>query len=133
MTKPTTKATKPTRKAAKPATIDAYLASFPPEVRARLATLRDAIRRVAPRCEETISYGIPAYVLDGRYVVYFAGWKRHVSLYPIPDADAALEEELRAYRAGRGTLRFALDEPIPVGLVERIVALLLERRLRADR
>lgn len=116
-----------------PATIDDYLATFPPEVQAKLATVREAIRRVAPRCQETVGYGIPAYTLDGRYVVYFAGWKRHISLYPIPDTDAALAQEMLPYRAGRGTLRFPLTEPIPVGLVERVVALLLERRLAACR
>jgi len=117
----------------RPATVDAYLATFPPEVRARLVTVREAIRRAAPQCQETISYGIPAYTLDDRHVVYFAGWKRHISLYPVPDVDAELAQQLLPYRAGRGTLRFRLADPIPLALVERVVAVLLEQRLAGDR
>jgi uncharacterized protein YdhG (YjbR/CyaY superfamily) len=116
-----------------PGSIEVYLEAFPPEVLSKLAEVRDAIRRAAPGCEEIISYGIPAFTLAGRYVVYFAGWKRHVSLYPVPDLDAELAQQLRPYRAGRGTLRFPLTEPIPVHLVERVVALLLERRMAAGR
>lgn len=75
---------------------------------------------------------IPACTVSGRPIVCVAGWARHVSLYPVPAVDAALDEEPRLYRAGRGTLRFPLGGAIPAGLVEQVVALLLRRRLSAD-
>lgn len=111
--------------------IDEYIESFPPHARAALSAVRDAIRRAAPGTDETISYGIPTFTLDGRYVVYFAGWTHHVSLYPIPHADDGLRRDLAPYVSGKGTLRFPLGEPLPIDLIGRVaVALLAERRSR---
>ena len=111
------------------ATVDEYIASFPPDVQRMLEEVRAAIRAVVPGTEERISYGIPTFALNGRYVVYFSGWKRHVSVYPIPDADADLAREIKPYMAGKGTLKFALDKPIPIELIQRVAARLLEQRL----
>lgn len=113
------------------ATVDEYIASFPGDVQRTLEDVRAAIRAVVPGTEERISYGIPTFALDGRYVVYFSGWKRHVSVYPIPDTsgDAALERELKPFIAGKGTLKFALDKPLPIELIQRVAACLLEQRL----
>ena len=69
-----------------------------------------------------ISYNIPTLKRDGRSVVHFAGWKAHVSLYPMPDGDADLERDLAPYSSGKGTLKFPLAEPIPLELVRRVVA-----------
>ena len=77
------------------------------------------MRRGAPGTEERISYGIPTFALDGRYLIYFAGWKQHVSVYPIPETDDVLERAIAPYRTGKGTLRFPLDQPIPYDLIER--------------
>jgi uncharacterized protein YdhG (YjbR/CyaY superfamily) len=111
------------------ATVDDYIASFPPEVQRILEAVRAAIRAVVPGTEERISYGIPTFALDGRYVVYFSGWKRHVSVYPIPDADPELARAIKPYMAGKGTLKFALDKPIPIDLIQRVAARLLEQRI----
>lgn len=111
------------------ATVDGYIASFPPDVQRTLQEVRDAIRTAVPGTEERISYGIPTFALNGRYVVYFSGWKRHVSVYPIPDADPELERAIRPFRAGKGTLKFALDQPTPIELIKRVAARLLEQRL----
>ena len=111
----------------KAGTVDSYIAGFPPDVRAKLETMRRTISGVVPEAEESISYGIPVFELRGRYVVYIAGWKKHLSMYPIPDVEAELEREIAPYRAGRGTLRFRLDEPVPVELVERVVTLLVKQ------
>ena len=110
--------------------VDEYVESFPPEVRRTLGEIRAAIRAVVPGTEERISYGIPTFALAGRYVVYFSAWKRHVSVYPIPDVgdDPAFERELKPYMAGKGTLKFALDKPIPIALIQRVAARLLEQR-----
>jgi uncharacterized protein YdhG (YjbR/CyaY superfamily) len=111
------------------ATVDEYIASFPPEVQRTLEEVRAAIRAVVPGTEERISYGIPTFALNGRYVVYFSGWKRHVSVYPIPDADPELARAIKPFMAGKGTLKFALDKPIPIELIRRVAARLLEQRL----
>ena len=111
-----------------PAAVDDYIAAFPPNVQARLDAVRAAIREAVPEASEGISYGIPTFSVNGRYLVYLAGWKRHISLYPIPDGSAALEEELAPYRAGKGTLQFPIGKPVPEGLVSRVVGALLERR-----
>jgi uncharacterized protein YdhG (YjbR/CyaY superfamily) len=111
------------------ATVDEYIASFPPEVQRTLEEVRAGIRAVVPGTEERISYGIPTFALNGRYVVYFSGWKRHVSVYPIPDADPALARAIKPFMAGKGTLKFALDKPIPIELIQRVAARLLEQRL----
>ena len=70
--------------------------------------------------------------VDGRYLVYFAGWKHHISVYPLPEGDAALDEEMAPYVAGKGTLKFLLSEPIPYDLIERVAARLLEERSARD-
>ena len=109
-------------------TVDEYIASFPPDVREKLESVRAAIRAAVPGTEERISYGIPTFALDGRYVVYFSGWKEHISVYPIPDRDPALERELKPHMAGKGTLKFALAKPLPLDLITRVAARLLEQR-----
>jgi uncharacterized protein YdhG (YjbR/CyaY superfamily) len=111
-----------------PATIDEYIRTFPGDVQGVLEEVRRTIRNAVPTADETISYGIPTFTLDGRYLVYFAGWKHHVSVYPVPMGDANFEREIEPYRAGKGTLKFPLAEPIPYGLIEQVAALLLEER-----
>ena len=111
-------------------TIDDYIASKPPEVQPILEAVRQTLRKAVPEADEAISYEIPTFKLDGRYVVYFAAWKNHLSVYPIPDADEALEKELAPFRAAKGTLKFPLGEPIPYDLIERVAKRLLSRRLK---
>lgn len=106
------------------ATVDAYLAVQPPTTRAVLERVRAAIRKAVPAAQECISYQIPAYKLPGGTVIFFAGWKTHFSLYP---ATASLVEALADELAGRivskGTIRFPLNEKVPVGLIGRIAKL----------
>ena len=116
---------------AKFATVDEYVASFPDDVRATLEAVRRTMREAAPGTEESISYGIPTLKLEGRYVAYFSGWKEHLSVYPIPSGDAALTAELAPYREGAGTLRFPYAQPIPLDLIARVTARLLEQRREA--
>lgn len=110
------------------ATIDQYIGSFPEDVQVILEEVRRRIRDVAPEAGETISYRIPTMTLGGRHLVYFAGWKHHISVYPVPAVDESFEQELAPYLAGRGTVRFPLNKPIPYGLIERMVALLVQQR-----
>ena len=84
-----------------PATIDEYLGPFPKDTRIVLENIRRAIRNAAPDAIETISYGIPAFDLKNRHLVFFAGWKHHISIYPIPAGDEALQHEISQYKSKR--------------------------------
>ena len=110
--------------------VDGYIASFPAEVQEVLQEVRRRCRAAVPDSGEMISYGIPTITLGGKYVVYFAGWAHHVSLYPVPDGDASFEESLAPYRAAKGTLKFPLGKPMPYGLIGQVAARLAEVRRR---
>lgn len=103
-------------------------------MRGILARVRGAIRKGMPRAEETISYRIPAYKLDGAVVLYFAGWKQHYSLYPArADLIAAFKDELAPYKIEKGTIRFPLSKPVPVKLIERIAKFRAGEAARRER
>ena len=101
--------------------VAAYLKAQRAAHRAMLEQVRRAIARALPQAEETISYKIPAFRMNGRVIIYFAGFKTHYSIYPASDALlAALPGELEARRISKGTLRFPFSEPVPEKLIERI-------------
>jgi uncharacterized protein YdhG (YjbR/CyaY superfamily) len=101
--------------------VDEYIAAQPAAARVALQRVRAAIRRAVPGADEVISYQIPTFKRDGRYVVYFAGWKQHYSLYPATrELAEAFAEKLAPYAVDKGTIRFPLKEPVPVKLIERI-------------
>ena len=107
-----------------PASVDAYLAAQPEETRALLAKVRATLQKAMPKAEEAISYGIPAFKLHGTAIVFFAGWKKHFSLYPATaPLLEAFGEELAGYEIRRGTIRFPLDEAPPLKLIARIAKL----------
>ena len=106
---------------AAPATIDEYIAGLPPDTRRALEGVRAAIRETVPEAEETISYGIPTFKLNGTHVIYFAGYKSHLSLYPAPLGAPEFAAEMAEYGSGKGTVKFPLNRPIPMDLVRRIV------------
>ena len=103
--------------------VDEYIAGFPEQIQEQLKQMRALIRAAAPDAREKISYKIAGYELNGRNLVYFAGWKKHISLYPVPAGDEAFERQIAKYADGRGTLKFPLDEPLPVKLIEKVVKL----------
>lgn len=115
-------------KAESPPDIDAYIAKFPRDAQAILKRVRKTIRRAAPDAKETISYQMPAFKLNG-VLVYFAGWKNHIGLYPPISGDKGLEKAIARYAGPKGNLQFPLDEPIPYDLIERIVKLRVEQDL----
>jgi uncharacterized protein YdhG (YjbR/CyaY superfamily) len=102
--------------------VDAYLAALPDDRRAALERLRETIRAAAPEAVETISYDMPAFRAHGRILVYYAAFRDHFSLFPAGGAVLdALGPEVARFRSGKGTLRFAWDEPLPVALLTKIV------------
>ena len=104
-------------------TIDEYIASFPDGVQEILQTLRATIKAEAPEAQECIRYHLPTFTLNGAYLIYFAAWKKHISLYPYTSAMEAAFEETAAYKtSGKGTIQFPLNRPLPIGLIRNIVA-----------
>jgi uncharacterized protein YdhG (YjbR/CyaY superfamily) len=101
--------------------MDEYIAGFPPETQKALQALRALIKACAPDAIETISYAIPTFDLNGRHLVHFAGYERHVGFYPIPSGMQAFEEELKSFKRGKGSVQFPLDRPMPMDLIRRIV------------
>lgn len=106
-------------------TVDAYLRSFPEPTRTILEKVRQAIHRAAPDAVETMSYGIPTFNRNSKHLVFFAGWKHHIALYPVPAGDSAFQQAIAPYKKARGTLQFPLNKPVPYDLVERTVSFLL--------
>jgi uncharacterized protein YdhG (YjbR/CyaY superfamily) len=114
-------------KQATPGSIDAYLAGLAPEARKVMEELRALVRATAPGVSERISYDIPTFDLDGRPLLYLAGWQKHVALYPVTRGVAeAFGDEIEPYRSGKGSLKFLLSRPIPTELIRRIVAFRVE-------
>ena len=111
-----------------PISIDEYIATFPPEVRTILERVRLTISNAAPGAQETISYQIPAFTLNGA-LVYFAAFKYHIGFYPPVRGDARIEKAISSYAGEKGNLRFPLDQPIPYALIERVVKLRVKQNL----
>lgn len=113
--------------AVKPDDINEYIAQFPKETQKVLEQIRAAIKKVIPDAEETISYAMPTFKLNKEYIIYFAGYKNHVSLYPAPRGAEEFKEELAHYKGGKGTIQFPLDKPIPLKLITRITKYRLQK------
>ena len=106
---------------AKPQTIDEYLAPLSKEKRAALENLRRAIKSVAPKAEECISYQLPSFRLGGRLLVSFGAWANHCAFYPGAHPVEAHNDELKAWDTNKGSIRFQADRPLPATLVRKLV------------
>jgi uncharacterized protein YdhG (YjbR/CyaY superfamily) len=105
-----------------PASVDDYLATLPASSRAALQRLRETVKALAPEATETISYQMPTFKLNGRSLLAYAAFKNHCSLFPMSTGVIdAHREELQPYFAGRGTLRFHPDRPLPDALLQTLV------------
>jgi uncharacterized protein YdhG (YjbR/CyaY superfamily) len=102
--------------------IDEYISGFPTEVQDRLRTIREIVRELAPEATERICMRIPTFDLNGKWLVHFAGFDKHVGFYPQPQGIVAFAEQLEGYKISKGTIRFSLDKPLPVDLIREIVA-----------
>jgi uncharacterized protein YdhG (YjbR/CyaY superfamily) len=106
--------------------MDEYISGFPPDVQKLLQKIRSTIRKAAPKAEEAIKYQIPAFVLNGN-LIFFAGFKNHIGIYPAPRDVPEFKKELAAYKGNKGTLQLPLDKPVPVDLITRITKYLVKR------
>jgi len=104
-------------------TVDEYIATFPPETKKKLEEVRATVKAAIPDAQEKISYQIAAFELNGKNLIYFAGWKNHLSIYPIPAGDAAFKKAITPYMDGKGTLKFSLNQPLPLDLIRKVVQL----------
>ena len=102
-------------------TVDEYIASFNNETKKRLNIIRQLIRDVAPDAVESISYGLPAYKLDGKPLVYFGGFAAHIGFYATPNGHEAFKKEFANYKQGKGSVQFPLNQPFPIELVRKVV------------
>lgn len=109
------------------ATIDDYIAGFPPETQARLERIRAICREEAPGATETISYAIPTFDLAGKHLCHFAAFRKHLGFYPTNRGAEAFADELRAYKGGRGTVQFPYKDPLPEDLIRRMVRYRVEQ------
>src|SRR5262245_30102082 len=107
--------------------VDEYISWFPADTQKVLKKIRATIRKAAPKAAESISYQIPSYKLDGKVLIYFAGFAKHVSVYPAPREAKEFKKELAAYKGGKGTIQFPLTEKIDYDLITRIVKFKIEK------
>lgn len=101
--------------------MDEYIASFPVEIQEILEKIRATIKKIIPKGEETISYAIPTFKLNGKNLIHFAAFKNHIGFYATPSGHAEFKEELSKYKQGKGSVQFPFDKPIPYDLIKKIV------------
>ncbi|MFA6401918.1 MAG: DUF1801 domain-containing protein [Salinivirgaceae bacterium] len=102
--------------------VNEYIFSFPRNIQELLEQIRHTIKLVATEAEESIAYGMPAYKLNGKPLVYFAAFKNHIGFYATPTGHLEFAKELSDYKQGKGSVQFPLDKPLPLDLISRIVA-----------
>ncbi|HVN09808.1 MAG TPA: DUF1801 domain-containing protein [Patescibacteria group bacterium] len=112
----------------KPTDFRSYSAGFPPPIRRRLNLMRRTIKKAAPRATEKISYGIPAFTLNGM-LVWFAAFKNHIGFYPGAGAISVFKKELSAYKSAKGSVQFPHDARLPLPLITRIVKFRVKQNL----
>lgn len=101
--------------------VDEYIKSFPADVQGLLNKIRETIREKAPEATESIAYGMPAYKANGRPLVYFAGYEKHIGFYATPAGHSEFASELSKYKQGKGSVQFPVNKPVPFELIARIV------------
>ena len=109
--------------------IEEYLAGFPKDTQNILKRIRATIKKAAPSATEKISYQMPTYFLKGN-LVHFAAFKTHIGFYPVPTGIEKFKKELSTYKTGKGSVQFQLDEPIPYGLITKMVKFRVEENLK---
>ena len=114
----------------KPASVDEYIMGFPKETQKKLEQVRTAVKKLAPTAEEVISYGMPAFKLNGM-LVFYAGYENHIGFYPTPSGIEAFKKELSVYKNAKGSVQFPLDKPLPMTLINNMVKFRIAKNLEA--
>jgi len=104
----------------KPKTFEEYLSGFPIETQAILETIRAIVKQAVPEAEEVISYDMPTFKLDGKSLIYFAAWKKHIGFYPLSEKVAGAVPELSTYKGTKDSVHFPLNKPMPLELISRM-------------
>lgn len=109
-------------------TIDEYINQYPDKIKITLNTIYQTIKKIAPKARETIKYGIPTFELNGN-LVHFAAYKNHIGFYPTPSAINKFKKELKKYNLSKGTIKFPINEPLPLPLIVKIVKFRVDENL----
>ncbi|HLO60748.1 MAG TPA: DUF1801 domain-containing protein [Bacteroidales bacterium] len=109
--------------------VEKYISEFPPQIQNVLNEYRNHIRQLVPDAQETITYGIPTFKLNGRNLVHFGGFKSHTSFFPGASGIEAFKNEFSEYKVSKGTVQFPLDKPLPLDLITRIVKFRIEEEM----
>ena len=113
-------------------TVDEYISLFPEETSKKLIEIRQIIKTLVLQAEEKISYNIPGYFLNGM-LVYFAGFKNHIALYPFIETNTELDKEIEEYKSGKATIQFKLNEPLPTKLITKLVKFRVSESLKKQK
>jgi len=113
-------------------TVDEYIKSYPKDIQGLLEQIRTIIKGIAPDAEESISYGMPAYKLHGKPLVYFAVFKNHIGFFSTPTGQTEFAKELSKYKHGKGSVQFPLDEVMPLDLISKIVKFRVNENLNRE-
>ncbi len=112
--------------------IDEYIGTLPEHTQKLMEEIRAAIKSVAPKAEEKISYQMAAFKLDGHYIAHFAAWKKHIGMYPIPAGDAGFQKEILPYKGDKSSLQFPLDKPMPLKLIKKMIKFRIAENLKNE-
>lgn len=115
----------------KPSSVDSYLSGFSGDIRKSLDSIRAVVRDAAPEAVESISYGMPGYKLNGKPLVYFAGFPHHIGFYATPEGNSVFTKELSQYKQGKGSVQFPIDNP-PLDLIRRMVEFKVSQTKRSS-
>lgn len=105
----------------KPSNVDEYISNLMPRQAEAAAIIRKLIWEMVPEATEEIGYGMPAYKLQGKRLLYFAAFPKHIGFYPLPHTIETLKNELKKYKQGKGSIQFPLDKPMPIELIKKII------------
>jgi len=101
--------------------VDVYIEEFDGDIKVRLETMRSIVKEVAPEAVESMGYGMPAYKLKGKPLVYFAAFPNHIGFYATPNGHEAFKAEFAPYKQGKGSVQFPHDQELPLELIRRVV------------
>jgi len=121
------------KKSLKPiVTIDEYIHSYPKDMQIMLKKMRSIIQKTSPKATELISYSMPAYKLNGKYLAYFAAFKKHIGFYPFPSGIEAFKKETEDFVTSKGGIQFPYDKPLPVALIRKILKYRIKENMNSD-